>query len=482
MYNYHHPSGDEIDDMTDTAALANDDYWTANVGKQMSIYPKLVWWPAESWTSIKAWLDAAFSRGGEPLLMLCNSSVVGRWDNPRNWINSTWTSGSHDTALNTLIDNIKNYSLDHIVHIRFFWEGNRNVQLRPLPYDPVNFPEAGWYADLKNENGVQLNTPTTFKDAWRYIVNKFKTRGASNARFWFTVGSYGNILYNGSSILSQMYPEDVSHQCVDNLGYEIYANRITTNSYLNDPNITYTYPALAALNATKPIFVVESGCQSKPGDAAYKPAWLGNTLNPALIKAAYPRTCGILYWDDLSILGDGTKFDLKDTVAAQNMALARFGIADYRNGYTGPFLSAVNGGGANAIPNRMYPYGWEQFKLTKVSGSWYYIQSYDNHYLFEQNAGGAGITFEGTYGDIWNRVLLTRQTDGYYTMKCYDNVHFICAENGGETPINATRTSAGIFENWGFHNISGNVYNIWTKNYPAYGPRFQAMPTLSIIP
>ena len=62
MWNYHHPSNDEIDDITDAAALDNDDWWTGNIGKQMSYYPKLVWWPAEPWSSINTWIDGPGSK------------------------------------------------------------------------------------------------------------------------------------------------------------------------------------------------------------------------------------------------------------------------------------------------------------------------------------------------------------------------------------------------------------------------------------
>ena len=492
MWNYHHPSNDEIDDITDAAALGNDDWWTGNIGKQMSYYPKLVWWPAEPWSSIKAWLDAAFSRGGEPVLMLCNSAVVGRWDNPRNWINNTWTNGSHDTALKALADNIKNYGLDHIIHLRFFWEGNQNVQLRPLPYNPVLHPEAGWYADLKDENGTQVNTPTTFINAWRYIVNMFKSRGATNVKFWFTIGSYGDIKYGSKSILGQMYPEDNSHKCVDVLGYEIYSNGQSTDSYCKDPNITYTYPALAALDSgiTKPIIIAEAGCQNKIGNATFKPAWLGNTLNPALIRKAYPRTCGILYWDDISTLGDGTKFDLKDTTADQNAALNCFKIADYKKGATGPYLSATNGGGSSVIPARKYPYTWEQFTLTRVSTGMYNIKTYNGKYISaipvaRTDLAAGTVIADRTVASTWETFTLSRLSDGYYTINTCDG-HYLTAENGGESPLVANRAAVGVWEKFGFHKVSTGIYNIWTGNYTAYGTDFSIngvskMPALDTL-
>jgi len=489
LWNYHHPSGDEIDDMTDANALVNDDWWAGQIGKQMSYYPKLVWWPAESWASIKAWLDAAFARGGEPVLMLCNSAVQGRWDNPRNWTNNTWTTGSHDTALNALVDNIKNYGLDHIVHLRFFWEGNYPWQLRPLPYDPINHPEVGWNANLKDENGNQINTPNTFKAAWQYIVNRFRARGATNVKFWFTIGSYGDEQYNGSSILPQMYP---GGGYVDYLGYEIYSNRQTVDSYLNDPNITYTYPALAALDPgiTKPIIISEAGCQNKIGDTTFKSLWLGNTLNPALIRQVYPRTGGILYWDDISTLGDGTKFDLRDTILDQNTALNSFMIADYKKGATGPYLSATNGGGSSIVPARKYPYTWEQFTVSKVSAGKYNIRTYNGKYMCAVPMTRTDLIPGQVIADrdtpsTWETFTLARQADGYYSIQQSDG-NYVCAESGGEAPLVANRAVVGLWEKFGFHKVSGNIYNIWIGNYAAYGTDFSIngvskMPTLDTL-
>ncbi len=151
----------------------------------------------------------------------------------------------------------------------------------------------------------------------------------------------------------------------------------------------------------------------------------------------------------------------------------------------GPYLRAENGGGnGGIIVDRANPAAWEQFAVEKLDTNKYAIKTYNGWYISAEGNGGGNVNtnYRQSNPDEWEWFSLYRQADGYYAIKTWDGIHYLCAEGGGEQLLNATRTAIGAWEKFGFHQVSGNVYNIWTYYKDVFGPEFVTMPSLSILP
>jgi endo-1,4-beta-mannosidase len=165
---------------------------------------------------------------------------------------------------------------------------------------------------------------------WQHIVSIFRNAGATNVKFWFSVGDW----INSSYPISAYYPGDTY---VDYIGFEIYNFRTTTP--FDDATHTYgsstsavqaIYTVLCAVSSVRPMVLAEIGCLDGTSDTTAKPAWLTNVLNPTTLKSLFPRLVGLMYWDDESN-SDGT-WGLRNTVADQTAAINAFKLAGFKNG------------------------------------------------------------------------------------------------------------------------------------------------------
>jgi beta-mannanase len=296
--------------------------WNNNVGKKMSFWCSTAWAPNQTWTecndlgwNIKSIVDNAYANDAEPVILWSiNPNLPANVQYNKNITDGVWDSYLHELARNMAADG-------RIIHFRMFWEMNA------YGYEGGGWGgrwSAKWYAtadDAYNDRNP-INTPTTFKNMWRHVVDIFKDEGAYNVKFWFTVGpvppsGYENAF--GSIPLADIYPGDYY---VDYLGYEFYTK---PGEYITALRIRSTYQELADLNPVKPIVIAEAGIFTD--DNAYASKWWREALDPTYIKMLYPRTSGILIWN--ADMSDGCGFT---TESLRAQAVESFKVAPYKNG------------------------------------------------------------------------------------------------------------------------------------------------------
>lgn len=300
--------------------------WNADVGKNMSFWCGTAWAPNQTWNdsngfgwTIKDIVDTAYNNDAEPVIMWSVNPYL-----PVNvQYNQNFTDGIWDEYLVELARNMANDG--RIIHFRPFWEMNG------VGYEGCGWGgrfNAKWYANAYDAyNDINpINTPSTFIAMWRHVVDIFKYEGATNVKFWFTIGSLPSEGYEGHDNigavpLANIYPGD---SYVDYLGYEFYN---PTGGYIDAQHIQGAYHELTDLNSTKPVIVAEAGLFTD--DDNYAKNWWSKALDPTYIKILYPRTSGILVWN-----ADGSDGCGFNTSAKRAQAIGAFRAASYKDGAT----------------------------------------------------------------------------------------------------------------------------------------------------
>jgi hypothetical protein len=105
----------------------------------------------------------------------------------------------------------------------------------------------------------------------------------------------------------------------------------------------------------------------------------------------------------------------------QNPETAYLCSGDYIHlkAYTGMYVCAENGGGTDLVANRPQAYGWETFRV--VSQTQGLGARLDINNGIDQNGKSAGA------------IVALQAANGMY----------VCAENGGNSPLTANRTAIG---------------------------------------
>src|SRR5262245_60905087 len=99
--------------------------------------------------------------------------------------------------------------------------------------------------------------------------------------------------------------------------------------------------------------------------------------------------------------------------------------------------TAYGSGVAPLYANRESIGPWETFELQPLNNNYYAIKTNNGNYLTAEGDGGAGISTNRTEINAWE---MFRIAGGIQT---HDGQHFVCAELGSDTHLNATRSGAG---------------------------------------
>jgi hypothetical protein len=312
--------------------LSTLDWWDTAIGKKAGWIGLATWMfpdyyaDSPSYSSqisnIMSLISAAYARDGIPILLWSASPYRGDYSTPipgSDYYNQRFIDGVFDSYLTALAQALAFDGRE--VHFRFFWEMNATGYVG-------SGWEPSWAANYftNSSKNVAINTPATFKAAWIHIVNIFRNNGASNVKFWFSVGSWPSSAYGGTeSPVSPYYPGD---SYVDVLGIETYNFRAAAPyDGATTSAVSGMYNEIAALSSSRRMVLAEVGCVSTT-DPAGKPAWLSTVLNPTYLTSLYPRLSGLMYWDDCPGT-PGATWCLRENTATQNAAVNAFKLPEF---------------------------------------------------------------------------------------------------------------------------------------------------------
>lgn len=177
------------------------------------------------------------------------------------------------------------------------------------------FPWSGTY--YGGENGGN----EVVKNAWKYVVDRVRARGATNILWVFHVNAFPGIndVWN---VMASYYP---GADYVDWLGLSVYGKQ-----FRNEGNwarfhdlISWPYEEITALDPTKPVMLAEFGVGDFPksGDKA---EWISDAL---AMTPNYPRIKAAIYWHERWQNEDGTYSNLRVNSSPSALEAFRKGIS-----------------------------------------------------------------------------------------------------------------------------------------------------------
>lgn len=180
------------------------------------------------------------------------------------------------------------------------------------------FPWSGcFYGGSKGGNEV-------FKRAWRYVVDRVRSKGATNILWVFHVNAFPaeNDDWN---LMASYYP---GKDYVDWLGLSIYGKQFRDEGDWADFGDLIDWPTkeISEIDSTKPVMVAEFGVGDFPksGDKA---RWISDAL--AQIPR-YSRIKAAIYWHERWQNEDGTYSNLRINSSPEVLKAFRQGIANPR--------------------------------------------------------------------------------------------------------------------------------------------------------
>jgi Glycosyl hydrolase family 26 len=161
------------------------------------------------------------------------------------------------------------------------------------------FPWSGVYY------GAEKGGDKVFKQAWRYVVDRTRARGAKNILWVFHVNAFPaiNDVWN---TMASYYP---GSDYVDWLGLSIYGKQFRNEgnwAYFPDL-IKWPYEEITALDPNKPVMLAEFGVGDFP-KAGDKARWISDALTAI---PEHPRMKAAIYWHERWQNEDGTYSNLR---------------------------------------------------------------------------------------------------------------------------------------------------------------------------
>jgi hypothetical protein len=159
----------------------------------------------------------------------------------------------------------------------FPWNGKYNGAGKTDGYGDPAFPDG----------------PERFRDAYRHIIDLFRSRGVQNVTWFFHVNAQSSPM-DGWNQMELYYPGDTY---IDWIGVSVYGSQAPGEEWITfrevlDPS----YSELAAISVKKPLALLEFGVAEDPKRGS-KAEWIRVALQ-SIREQRYPRFKAICYWHE----------------------------------------------------------------------------------------------------------------------------------------------------------------------------------------
>ncbi|MDD2463650.1 MAG: glycosyl hydrolase [Desulfobulbus sp.] len=195
-----------------------------------------------------------------------------------------------------------------------------------LEMNGIWFPWSGKYYGggkiIGHKDGHPLYAgPETFKQAYRYVIDRVRARGANNILWGFHVNNFSDPQKEWNK-MAQYYP---GKEYVDWLGLSVYGKLNRSEGWADFVDMMHVpYHEIAKLDADTPIFLAEWGVgEFPPGDKA---GFIGKAFT--LIPTQYPRVRLAVFWHERWENSDGSFSNLRAHSSPESLDAYRKGVAD----------------------------------------------------------------------------------------------------------------------------------------------------------
>jgi beta-mannanase len=172
-----------------------------------------------------------------------------------------------------------------------------------------------------HNNGHPLyEGPETFKQAYRYVVDRVRAKKATNVLWGFHANNFSTPR-TAWNHMANYYP---GKEYVDWLGLSVYGKMSKSEGWADFVDMMdEPYKEIAKLDPNKPIFLAEWGVGEFP--PADKAGFIAKALN--LIPTQYPRVRLAVYWHERWENGDGSFSNLRVNSSPEALEAYKTGVA-----------------------------------------------------------------------------------------------------------------------------------------------------------
>ncbi len=180
------------------------------------------------------------------------------------------------------------------------------------------------------EKSPAYEGPETFKAAWRHVVDRVRSRGATNIQWVFHLMNY-SMPMDSWNMAPQYYPGP--NYC-DWLGISLYGSQFPGDDKWADflPCYDWPYSELSQLDPTKPIMLCEWGVGELP-HLGNKADWFRDGFR-TMKDPKYARTKAIVYWHERWQNSEGENNKMYSNLRVNSTPES---LEAYRRGVSDPF-------------------------------------------------------------------------------------------------------------------------------------------------
>ena len=319
--------GEQEDDVT----LEKIEAFEELVGKHQAIIASSSYWGEQTFPAANLKLIAR--HGAVPLVFW------SPWDRPYTedrgpdkYSLTSILAGAHDAYIDRWADGAR--ELGGPIVLSFGNEANGSW-----------FPWSGKYYGggnpIPGSDPPRFEGPETFKRAWRYLVDRFRARGAANVQWVLHVMDY-SIPNEEWNLVEQYYP---GADYVDWLGFSLYGSQFPSDE--GYPNFfscfDWPYTELAELDPNKPIMLCEWGVGEFP-EVGDKGDWIRGAWKIMSQSDKYPRLKAAVFWHERwqnSASSGGTDGENTGKYSDLRVNSSAGALRAYREGVASPFCIAT---------------------------------------------------------------------------------------------------------------------------------------------
>jgi len=298
----------------DQVSLEGIEGFEQTVGKHQAIIASSSFWGEQSFPMAN--LALIWRHGSLPLVFW------SPWDRPYEQ-----RKGPDRFSLKSILEGRWNRYIDD-------WADQARTFGKPMIVSFCNemngdwFPWSGTYYGAGRKLGTKTDAtrewegPETFKQAYRYVVDRVRKRGASNIQWLFQTNNYSYPM-DTWNFAPAYYP---GSDYVDWLGLSVYGKQFNDEPWVDFwPLVDWPYQEIARLDPQKPIMIAEWATAEFP-QAGDKAKWIREAF--AIMRDNLPRVKAEVYWHERWQNEDESYSNLRVNSSPEALDAYRGSVAD----------------------------------------------------------------------------------------------------------------------------------------------------------
>ncbi|HLW35563.1 MAG TPA: glycosyl hydrolase [Chthoniobacterales bacterium] len=303
--------GGEEDDVT----LESIEEFEEMVGKHQAIIASSSYWGEQNFPTAN--MNVIWRHGSLPLVFWSPWGKPYQENRgPDRFSLAAIIAGTWDNYIDQWADAAKQFGKPMIVD--FANEPNGDW----FPWSGAFYGGSQWVADRANWLG-----PENYKAAYRHVVDRVRSRGATNIKWLFHTNNYAYPMETWN-FAPAYYP---GSDYVDWLGLSVYGQQFRDEPNPDIPSLVdWPYQEICGLDPNKPVMITEWATGEFPIPPTMpglrKPEWIKQGLE--MFRTRYPRIKAAIYWHERWQNEDQSYSNLRVNSSVESLQAYKDGIAN----------------------------------------------------------------------------------------------------------------------------------------------------------